>query len=234
MVLEDAEINSMTLLIILLAKLKKTLIMKKFYLLFTFLGIILYSHAQYATLDFNRFRDTQVIMPNKSLIIGNENVSSANLRISYFGDNNVGDGYIKYPRNFYFMNNNEKVLIGIFQNGNVSIGQADPTEKLSVNGTIRAKEIKVEPSGWAAWPDYVFHSDYNLRSLKEVKSYIKENNHLPDIPSEAEVKEDGVGLGELTTKLLQKIEELTLYVIQQEEKIEELNNKLSDLENSNR
>ncbi|GEM_PF-3763110 len=208
--------------------------MKKFYLLLTFLCIILYSHAQYATLETNKFRDTQVIVPNKSLIIGNENVSSGNLRISYFGNDYMGDGYIKYPRHLYFMNNTERILIAISENGNVGIGQSGAAEKLEVNGTIRAKEIKVEPSGWAAWPDYVFHSDYNLRSLKEVKSYIKENNHLPDIPSEAKVKEDGVGLGELTTKLLQKIEELTLYVIQQEEKIEELNNKLSDLENSNR
>lgn len=205
----------------------------KIYLLTICLISSLCSYAQYATLGTNKFTDSQVIIPNKTLMFGNEHKASANLRIAYYGDQNAGDGYIKYPRNLYFMNVNEKVLVQIAQNGNVSIGQMGASEKLEVNGAIRAKEIKVEGSGWKTWPDYVFKSNYRLRPLQEVKSYIEENNHLPNIPSESEVRENGIALGELTSKLLEKIEELTLYVIQQDEKIEELTNKLSDLKNIN-
>lgn len=100
-----------------------------------------------------------------------------------------------------------------------------------VTGVLFANEIKVEPTSWA---DFVFSPDYNLRPLSEVKSHIQEFRHLPDIPSESEVKENGIELSKITQKLLQKIEELTLYVIEQDEKIEKLNNKISDLENSNR
>jgi hypothetical protein len=99
---------------------------------------------------------------------------------------------------------------------------------LDVNGTIRAKEVKVE-TGWA---DFVFHDDYHLKPLSEVNKFIKENKHLPEIPSASEVKEnEGVNLGEMQTKLLQKIEELTLYLIQQQETIETLNAKVEKLEN---
>lgn len=97
-----------------------------------------------------------------------------------------------------------------------------------VNGILFANEIKVEPTVWA---DFVFSSDYKLQPLSEVKAHIEKYRHLPDVPSEAQVKKDGIELSEMTVKLLQKIEELTLYVIQQDEKIGELNNKLATLEN---
>jgi len=187
----------------------------------------LFANAQYATLGWNKFTDSQVIVPNKNLILGNHE-NGPNMRIVYYGDQYAGDGYIKYPRHLYFLNSQDNPLIQIHENGNVGIGMLGPYYKLEVNGTIRAKEIRVE-SGWA---DFVFSPDYSLMPLKEVKSYIEENNHLPNIPTESEVKENGVGLSDMTTKLLQKIEELTLYVIQQDEKIDELNKKLSDLENS--
>ena len=91
--------------------------------------------------------------------------------------------------------------------GNVGIGTTTPKEKLSVNGNIRAKEIKVET---ANWPDYVFAKDYALPSLKETEQHIQEKGHLPGIPSAQEVKSNGVDLGELNAKLLKKIEEMTL------------------------
>jgi hypothetical protein len=100
--------------------------------------------------------------------------------------------------------------------GNVGIGTITPTEKLSVNGTIKAKEVKVETN----WSDFVFEEDYKLQPLSEVESFIKENKHLPDIPSETEVKENGVSLGEMDAKLLQKIEELTLYVIEMQKELD--------------
>jgi hypothetical protein len=118
--------------------------------------------------------------------------------------------------------------------GNVLIGKttqnAGVNYKLDVNGSIRANEIKVNTSG----ADFVFEPTYKLRSLSEVETFIKVNKHLPEIAPAAEMKADGVSVSELQTKLLQKIEELTLYSIQQEATIQQLNAKLKkmdDLEN---
>lgn len=97
--------------------------------------------------------------------------------------------------------------------GNLGVGIHNPLEKLAVNGKIRAHEIKVEVTGW---PDYVFAKDYALSSLNETEKHIKEKGHLPGIPSAVEVKTDGIALGEMNAKLLQKIEELTLHLIKQE------------------
>lgn len=108
-------------------------------------------------------------------------------------------------------------------NGNIGIGTANPLGwRLAVNGNIRAKEVKVETS----WADFVFEKGYNLPSLEEVEAHIKEKGHLKDIPSAAEVSENGIQLGEMNSKLLQKIEELTLYMI-------DLNKDLQDLKKEN-
>lgn len=104
--------------------------------------------------------------------------------------------------------------------GKVGIGLTEPDAMLTVNGIIHAKEIKVDLTGSLA--DYVFSPDYSLMPLNEVERYIKINKHLPEIPSAAEVKENGLSMGEMQNKLLQKIEELTLYVIEQQKQIEEL------------
>ncbi|NQX43178.1 hypothetical protein SAMN05421820_11593 [Pedobacter steynii] len=96
--------------------------------------------------------------------------------------------------------------------GNVGIGTNVPKERLSVNGNIRAREVKVESGNW---PDYVFKKDYNVLSLNEIENHIQEKGHLPGIPSAKEVKEKGLDLGEMNAKLLEKIEELTLYLIKE-------------------
>jgi len=98
--------------------------------------------------------------------------------------------------------------------GNVGIGVANPLHLLHVAGAIGAEEVIVSSTG----ADYVFRPDYRLRPLTEVNAYINENHHLPGIPSEAEVKERGVSLGDMQTKLLAKIEELTLHMIRAEER----------------
>lgn len=103
--------------------------------------------------------------------------------------------------------------------GNVGIGTSSPTQKLSVNGTIRAKEVIVETTGWS---DYVFEDGYRLQPLVEVRETIKREKHLPGIPSAAEITQNGIGLGEMQAKLLAKIEELTLHVISQEQRIQAL------------
>jgi len=107
----------------------------------------------------------------------------------------------------------------LYINGNVGIGTNMPTEKLSVKGNIRAQEIKVES---ANWPDYVFAKDYGLPSLGEVETSIRKNGHLPGIPSALQVSKEGISLGEMNGKLLQKIEELTLYLIEQNKQLSQL------------
>ncbi len=119
--------------------------------------------------------------------------------------------------------------------GNVCIGGgysslSTGTHKLAVEGTIGARELVVETGTWS---DFVFEEDYNLPTLQEVEAHIKEKGHLPDIPSEKEVMENGISVGEMNAKLLQKIEELTLYVIEQQktmikqqQEIDELRQKM--------
>ena len=117
----------------------------------------------------------------------------------------------------------------ICANGNVGIG-TDLTSnfnnyKLSVNGSIRAKEVVVE-TGWA---DFVFEKDYQLKSLTEVENFIKINKHLPEVPSAKEVEENGVTLGKMNAVLLQKIEELTLYMIALKKQNDVLTEKITTL-----
>jgi len=93
----------------------------------------------------------------------------------------------------------------------VGIGTATPDERLSVNGKIHAKEIKVDNN---SWPDYVFEPDYKIMPLTALDQYIKTNKHLPDVPTADEVKRNGVNLGSLVATLLKKMEELTLHLIE--------------------
>ncbi|WP_343305596.1 hypothetical protein AAHN97_00340 [Chitinophaga niabensis] len=113
--------------------------------------------------------------------------------------------------------------------GNVGIGTSYPQEKLSVNGTIQARKVKVTISP-AAWPDFVFAPTYQLPSLMQLESFIQKNKHLPEIPSAKEVSEKGIDLGDNQAKLLQKIEELTLYMIEQNKQIQAQQKKLAEQE----
>jgi hypothetical protein len=116
--------------------------------------------------------------------------------------------------------------MSITNSGNVGIGTTNPQYKLSVNGTIQAKEVRVE-TGWA---DYVFDKNYKLRSLKEVQDYIIDKKHLPDVPSAKEIQQNGLAVADMQTKMMQKIEELTLYIISQNQQIEQLQQKVAQLE----
>ncbi|MDQ0638320.1 hypothetical protein QF042_001885 [Pedobacter sp. W3I1] len=109
--------------------------------------------------------------------------------------------------------------------GDVGIGTTTPREKLSVNGKIRAKEIKVET---ANWPDYVFEEGYKVGTLKGLESYIKANKHLPGMPTAKEIAENGLELGEMVRLQQQKIEELTLHLIDKDKALQnvEIENKL--------
>ncbi len=118
----------------------------------------------------------------------------------------------------------------IKQDGNIGIGTTSPDAKLAVNGNIHTKEVKVDLVGW---PDYVFENDYNLPTLQEVENHIAENGHLENIPCAAAVEENGIQLGEMNAKLLQKIEELTLYMIEQNKKTEKLTEEVEALKQKN-
>ena len=109
--------------------------------------------------------------------------------------------------------------------GNIGIGTENPGNKLDVNGTIRAKEVRVESS----WADFVFDKGYNLQNLSEVELFINEHKHLPDVPDVKSVEKNGVNLGEMNALLLKKIEELTLYAIKQNKKIEALEKAVNNL-----
>jgi len=119
----------------------------------------------------------------------------------------------------FLVNNASAEVFRILDNGNIGIGISAPQSKLGVNGTITAKKVKVTQSGW---PDYVFDKDYALPSLQQVEQYINRFHHLPGIESEQEVKKNGVDLGDNQANLLRKVEELTLYVIQQNKELEQL------------
>ncbi len=127
-----------------------------------------------------------------------------------------------------FVTNNEIRLTigGGTLAGNVGVGTTAPTEKLAVNGRIRAKEVIVETN----WSDFVFDPGYRLTPLAEVERRIRAERHLPGIPSAQEVAQGGVSLGEMQARLLQKVEELTLYTIQLQKENETLRARVTALE----
>jgi hypothetical protein len=139
---------------------------------------------------------------------------------------------------FYALPNAGNVVAMTFQatTGNVGIGTTNPCAtlapvncKLSVAGAIQAQEVVVN----TGWSDYVFRPAYRLKPLSEVAAYINQHGHLPDIPSETEVKEKGIGVGEMESKLLAKIEELTLHMIRVDEDNRQLREEVQKLKTEN-
>lgn len=123
----------------------------------------------------------------------------------------------------------------LFFHGDVGIGTSTDNKdlaagyRLSVKGKIACEEVLVDLE--ADWPDYVFESDYDLRSLAEVQTFIDEKGHLPGVPSAEEVKENGIEVGQMNKILMEKVEELTLYILEQNEMIQAQNARLEALEN---
>jgi hypothetical protein len=132
----------------------------------------------------------------------------------------AGGGWFGTKSNhpLYLFTNNGGSSLSILTNGNVGIGTVTPGYKLSVNGSIQSKEVRVE-TGWA---DYVFDHNYSLQPLSEVEQFIQTNKHLPGIPSADNIRKNGLAVGEMQTKMMEKIEELTIYVIELEKQINEL------------
>ncbi|WP_369014643.1 hypothetical protein [Flavobacterium anhuiense] len=138
-----------------------------------------------------------------------ENMKSVNYEIS---GQPVNTSILTDIRDFIpNMNETHQVNNFLILGNNVGIGTANPTSKLTVAGNIASREVKVTVDAGA---DFVFEKNYDLPSLESVDKFIKENKHLPEIASAEEMKKDGVNLSEMNIKLLQKIEEMTLYMIE--------------------
>lgn len=123
--------------------------------------------------------------------------------------------------------NNKLVIDG---SGNVGIGTDIPDSKLTVKGNIHSREVKVTVDAGA---DFVFEDDYNLRTLEETEQFITENNHLPEIASADEMVENGLEVGEMNIKLLQKVEELTLYMIEMNKEMKSQKEEINLLKSEN-
>ncbi len=140
-----------------------------------------------------------------------------NVLSTRMGGTSAGIGTFSATNMRIFANGLSRIFIAE-ATGNVGIGTDNPTYKLSVLGNIRSTEVVVE-TGWA---DYVFDKKYRLRSLNDLEKFIQQNKHLPNIPSAKEVEEKGLHLGDTQKRMMEKIEELTLYIIELNKKIEKL------------
>jgi hypothetical protein len=110
------------------------------------------------------------------------------------------------------------VGIGVNSGASIPVGYM-----FAVDGKMIAEELKVQLSG--SWPDYVFSNDYKLKSYDELRSFIKTNNHLPNIPAAAEVEKNGIEVGDMQKRMMEKIEELTLYILELEKRIKTIEEK---------
>jgi hypothetical protein len=160
----------------------------------------------------------------KSFSIVHDFYGQTNSSINFYRGGSILGGFITFSTS----DNTEKMRIGT--NGYVGIGTTSPDEKLTVKGKIHAQEVKVDLLG-ALVPDYVFANDYKLKSLQEVEAYIKQNNHLPEIPSAQEIERNGLMLAEMNMSLLKKMEEMTLYMIDQNKKINAQSKEIIALKN---
>ncbi|PTS94408.1 hypothetical protein DBR11_23415 [Pedobacter sp. HMWF019] len=154
------------------------------------------------------------------------NGSNSNLRISGTAGGSAGYGLLQ---TFISGGDTAGGVLSLQRDaGNVSIGTSDPKGyKLAVNGSAIATSVTVKLN--SAWPDYVFKKDYQLPSLQDVKAYIDQNQHLPEIPSEQQIAKEGLNLGEMNKLLVKKVEELTLYLIEKDLENKDLQKQVGDL-----
>ena len=143
-----------------------------------------------------------------------------------FSDEVRAKGFISYVHaaNYLQFGTDGNVRMSISDIGNVGIGVFAGNHKLEVCGTIRCNELIVESFGC----DFVFDETYNLRSIADLEKYVKENKHLPDIPPASVIETEGMNVGDLQARLLWKVEELSLYIIELKNDYEELRAQLEN------
>ena len=138
---------------------------------------------------------------------------------------NAATSNLVFDNNEILARNNGAAATLVLQNdgGSVRIGNvAAPADyKFAINGKMICEELKVKLAS-SGWPDYVFANDYKLKSLSDLRRFIDQNKHLPGIPAAAEVEKNGIEVGDMQRKLMEKVEELTLYILQLEDKINRL------------
>lgn len=146
-------------------------------------------------------------------------------------------GYSETGSNKLYMANdqNKSIIYGDLSTGQILLGNANPTgyvfkgtRTLNVIGGIIADSVRVALSN--TWADYVFDKNYKLSKLNDLEYYIETNKHLPNIPSAEEVKDNGISVSEMTSKLLEKVEELSLYLIQQQKQIKLQQRQIQELQ----
>lgn len=174
---------------------------------------------------------------------GNQNVGSSNTFIGRnAGRNNVGSlnvfignaagqNHISESNKLIIDNTNSitsPLIFGDFNNNQLAIGTGTfaTGHALSVNGKVACEEVRVQLQ--AEWPDYVFKDSYELRTLDEVQSFISKNGYLPGVPSANKIATNGLQLGEMNRVLMEKIEELMLYTLQQQKEMDALKLKASE------
>lgn len=167
---------------------------------------------------------------NGTLEKGTVRMGASDMHIENLGQNSDNDIFISSFDDIALRTGADFTRrININGDGRVSIGDINVPNGflLAIDGNTICEEVQVELSG--NWPDYVFQSDYNLRSLSDLADFINKNGHLPNVPSEDEIEaQGGVQIGATQQVLLEKIEELTLYILQQQQEIDALKKAIAE------
>ncbi|MDN3588081.1 hypothetical protein QWY86_15465 [Pedobacter aquatilis] len=183
------------------------------------------------TYNFEKVMLGQIGNGNSALEMVNHNSAESSYGVRILANiDNGGPGlqlqYAQPKSNYSELEYQTGLMLSV--SGNIGIGTVSPNEKLSVNGKIRAQEVKVET---ANWPDYVFEQNYKLDELSVLENFIKRHKHLPEMPDAKTLEQDGLMLGDMVKLQQKKIEELTLHLIDKDKIIRDLLQRMEKVEN---
>lgn len=192
-------------------------------------GSVRVGDADGSGLLFSEFTSALTDVPGSTSGVHITGPVNAHIVMDIRGNNSTDGFYVRVPSVLEAGPTVDKTAFVVKADGHVGIGTTDTHGyELAVAGGVLAEKVYLEQQ--ANWPDYVFSSRYNLKSLEETEAYIEANHHLPEIPSAMEVEEMGYDLGQMNAKLLQKIEELTLHLIEQNKEMKALKSRMGEME----